>query len=296
MASILMSKMISAALTTKLQELLTKQLGESKRFREDIEYRELLLSQKRFLSSIYNDGINKLPLNSPSPTLAQFYRITEKHDLIDYSTAAEDALRVPFDKFMVIWRKFVDYKLISRVIGPCGPEYQSHQYQFDQATVLDLATTFFRCVVCRPHHPMRHDQAMIHPCAEKFRHMNKTQSQSQKTFYSVFGHALWCEPDPNWSTRFHSINLEINSDHLKIAPKIVEMCGFDPRVTTARQMDELDPVFECRKCSSCVDGSATMSWVAAVSLPFFRRVEHANNIISSITNNGRTEILHRLLP
>ncbi|KAF8181619.1 hypothetical protein BJ912DRAFT_608613 [Pholiota molesta] len=250
----------SSALTSKLQELLTEELGESKRLREELEYRELLLSRKQFLSSIYNDGIKKLPLNSPSPTLAQFYRITEEHDLIDYSTAAEDALRVTFDEFMDIWRKFVDYKLTCRIEGACGSEYQ-----FDRATVLDLATTFFRCVVCSPNLPMRHDQAIIHPCAEKVRYISGAKSQSQKAFYSVFGHALWCEPDPNWSTRFHSFDLKISDlDCLKIAPKIIERWGFDPRVTTARQMDELDPVFECRQCSSCEKGSATMTWVAAL--------------------------------
>lgn len=230
-----------------------------------LEYLELFELRKHVLSEIYDKGIKALPINSPYPTLAQTFCITEDHGLMDYS---EDALRVPFGEVVALWRKHVDSKLIKLITNACGPEYT-----FDPTTVFDLATTFFVCCHCRPFRPLSHDQAMVHPCGMSIDLLNGNDT-SQEAFRRAFGSAVWGDVDGS---------VQFSKAHLKVMQEIIERCGLDPKVTTARQMNELDPIFECRTCNVFEKGRATMSWTAVVSFfPFFLNcvVAHDGDILA----------------
>jgi hypothetical protein len=238
--------------TLLIKVSLPTMLSQSKRHRESLTHRDLLTSRRPFISAIYNNGIIKtLPINSLSPTIGQFYCFAEDHDLIDYSVTVEAALRVPFDEVVALWKEHIDDKLIDVIASACGTEYE-----FDAVTVLDLATTFFRCRGCYDADTspsMGRDDAIAHLCDEIPVFTTATDPYRDQ----VFGSAGWKNGD---------MPIEFSQEDMKMMQKVVEMCGLDPKVTTAPQMDELNPIFECLDCSSFDKGRATMTWTAVVGL------------------------------
>ena len=67
-------------------------------------------------------------------------------------------------------------------------------------------------------------------------------------------------------------NIRFNPDNMKILSDVVKRCGLDPKVTTAAQMNELDPIFECEACNDENSGRATMKWWGVVSWPVCPRL------------------------
>ncbi|KAF9476114.1 hypothetical protein BDN70DRAFT_935311 [Pholiota conissans] len=205
---------------------LTLALETYGKVRDALESEALFKIRKPLVSKIYDKTIRTVP--APYPTLGSFYSITVLHDLIDYSKPSKDALRIPFNAVIALWRDTVDANLIKLIRTAC-PEYI-----FDTNTVFDLATTAFICsgVNCdtsRNRTPLLHDDAMVHPCTVLL-------SRVQRTFKNVFGsNAVWCDTTGE---------LQFCPDSLRMMQGIVALCGLDPAVTTAREMDELDPIFE----------------------------------------------------
>ncbi|KAF9485605.1 hypothetical protein BDN70DRAFT_870895 [Pholiota conissans] len=235
----------------RLKNVCTMYLAPLTKARERAEYEELYKMHKCILSEIYDNGIKTLPVGAPCPTLAEVYCTAEAHELVDYSKPATTALSVPFDQVVALWRKHVDGKLLELFETAYGP------HNFDPASVFDLAITFFHCTGSGRYHPcrdpiMRRDQAMVHTCTDR---TDPNAPPRQHAFETVFGRAIW---------RDVSSSLVCRNAQLKVVQRMVEMCGLDPKVATACQMNELNPVFECLTCNSIQEGRATMTWATVI--------------------------------
>ncbi|KAF9473295.1 hypothetical protein BDN70DRAFT_925244 [Pholiota conissans] len=232
-----------------LKDSMLPTLLASKESREYQEHSTFFSLRKHILQDIYLTGVKTLPVNSPRPEAAEVYRVAEAHDFVDYSKSATDALCVPFKEIVVLWRRLVGEKLVELIAQAHGPGYD-----FDRETVGDLVVAnIFSCNLCGYSHDSRriltYNQAAVHTCIN-FEY-GPGRSLSQRAFSTVFGHAKWIDVPGS---------VKINDSYLDIVQQIVKMCGYDPKVATVRQMDELNPIFECLSCNSLTEGRATMSW------------------------------------
>ncbi|KAF9473236.1 hypothetical protein BDN70DRAFT_925272 [Pholiota conissans] len=257
----------------KLEESLTKTLAIPRRdhaFSEASAYYE---PRRAALHKIYDAGIKNLPFDATYPSLAAFYRITRLHDCMDYSKTGPDALRIPFNDVIELWRNHVKNSLTGVIREDCP------DYDFDPFTVLDLATTFFTCTFSTefhtPCHSMRTDQTMNHRCCWPSDN-TLDDDPGLAAFESCFGSALWF--DCVGSVQFSQMGL-------KVMRGVVEMCGLDPLVATGSQMDALDPIIECHTCNSD-EGRAMLTWREVVE---HQITTHNSTDITSLRIIGERE-------
>ncbi|KAF9473294.1 hypothetical protein BDN70DRAFT_397879 [Pholiota conissans] len=253
-----------------LKITITAEVSRRKQNRKSQEKRGFLSRRKDILSQVWEDGVQTLPIDSPYPCRPEFYCITESYNLVDYSKTAKDALLVPFVDVVDLWRKHVDDKLLGLIADECGPDYA-----FDSSTVFDLATTFFVCtqschsvnsISVRP--SMRHVQALMHRCFDWQTLSIATLPEGGLEFRVVFGYPVWYDV---------AGCVEFRAEDLEVMQKIVRLCDLDPAVATAREMDELDPIFECLACNSASDGRATMVWSAVLN---HQRLSHVSDFVN----------------
>ncbi|KAF8959597.1 hypothetical protein BDZ97DRAFT_1837049 [Flammula alnicola] len=218
---------------------------QRKRLRQ--EHTILLKCREHILRRIVADCARVLPVaHAIYPTASELFRITtEDPSLVDYSKEYPEAVRVAIPEIALRWQKDIEDKLRDLITSACP------DYIFDPSTVLDLATTFFCCVNCDE--VMRHDHAMTHGCTTRidFYLTDPYQRASLEVLNEV-----------NWN---FGRWIEFRPDILQLVTRVVELSGFNPTTTTAREMDEADPIFECVDCNNIEKGRATMSWATVAS-------------------------------
>ncbi|KAF8959594.1 hypothetical protein BDZ97DRAFT_1837041 [Flammula alnicola] len=217
------------------------------------EHTILLQSRQPILKRITEECARVLPVaHAIYPTSSEVFRITtEDPSLVDYSKEYPEAVRVTIPEIALRWQKDIEDKLRDLITSACP------DYMFDPSTVLDLATTFFCCANCND--VMRHDHAMMHGCATRM------YSYSVDPYQRASSEVL---REINWN---FAKWIKFRPDILQLITCIVELSGFNPTTTTAREMDEANPIFECVDCNEIETGRATMSWATVAS---YR--EHAN--------------------
>ncbi|KAF8960826.1 hypothetical protein BDZ97DRAFT_1832033 [Flammula alnicola] len=223
------------------------------------EHTILLKYREHIIRRIVAECARVLPVaHAIYPPPSELFRITtEDPSLVDYSKEYPEAIRVTIPEIALRWQKDIEDKLRGLITSAC-PEYM-----FDPSTVLDLATTFFCCDNCDE--VMRHDHAMMHGCATRIHsYLDLYQRASSEVLQGV-----------NWNS---GICIKFRPDILQLITRVVELSGFNPTTTTAREMDEANPIFECVDCDNIETGRATMSWATVVSYP-----EHS---CSRDTGNG----------
>ncbi|KAF9473291.1 hypothetical protein BDN70DRAFT_397812 [Pholiota conissans] len=107
---------------------------------------------------------------------------------------------------------------------------------------------------------MRRHQIVEHSCFGSF-------ADSGSMYKGEFNAAF---EERCWSDKARTC-VKFRADLVKPIERFVEMCELDPKVTTAREMDELNPIFECRTCSSVEKGRLTMTWARAIPHPCAQR-------------------------
>ena len=91
--------------------------------------------------------------------------------------------------------------------------------------------------------------------------LNLTPATRDDDFFNGMRLATFKAP---WNR--HS-ELEYNHLSSAVAHHLVTICGKDPRATTTREMDEVNPRFVCRKCSTRDQEFLIMTWRRAVRVP-----------------------------
>jgi hypothetical protein len=116
---------------------------------------------------------------------------------------------------------------------------------------LELATTWFFCRNCDE--PIGYPRILAHDHAIA---MTPTLRKDGPRDHIL---GLSCQA---WN--FRGDRLKFHVDAHRAARPIVESCGLDPDTTTARQMDEFDPMVECLICRNFGAGRIAMRWRRAV--------------------------------
>ncbi|KAH9483658.1 hypothetical protein JR316_0003128 [Psilocybe cubensis] len=130
-----------------------------------------------------------------------------------------------------------------------------------QDKVLDLATTTFECNQCYEGWvytamPLRYPRVLTHnhtthghvsPWSLEPRQKEEADLDLLKDVIDV---VPW-----NW----HEV-VTFDKDAANVLESVIQMCGLDPKTTTTKEMDELDPIIECLSCNNLTKGRMVMRW------------------------------------
>lgn len=134
------------------------------------------------------------------------------------------------------------------------------------ASSLTLATTFFsdssslRSYCCDE--PISYPEVLVHPCLTMLNPPSISVTTLEKETFRLLGSRPWNYNDPP---------LQFHEDAYAVARSVVQSCGLDPDVTTAAQMDTMNPLIECLECRDERAGwqPEIMMWRKAVSASRF---------------------------
>ncbi|KDQ60883.1 hypothetical protein JAAARDRAFT_31885 [Jaapia argillacea MUCL 33604] len=123
---------------------------------------------------------------------------------------------------------------------------------------LSLATTFFTCSNCT-HEVIDYERATAHECMSKYYRVRECMDHDPETRDLI--EDLRIAP---WTTAGNP--LSISQRDSTFAAVLLQLCGKDPAVTTAAEMEELDPRFECTHCTNkhIPGGHHLMTWHCAI--------------------------------
>ena len=220
---------------------------KTKRLEE--ERRTLLKRRLTALKKVLETYVSTLPVNALHPSTGELFRNPAIRDMVynENEYKSLDCVLELLPDISAQWLKDIREQLINMV------KAARPGYVFDPDTVLDLATTAFRCKSCDRN--LRYPAVLMHSCAFKRNYGNLSDLNSherlmsdviQETYWNTFGRIFYQE------------------SHAKAITEVLEMAGFDPAVTTSAEMDSANPVFECIGCNTESEGRLTMQWIAAV--------------------------------
>ncbi|KAH9476540.1 hypothetical protein JR316_0010452 [Psilocybe cubensis] len=229
-------------------------MSESRVLRLQADRRVFLENRLPILSKVAKECAAQYSLYTPTPSAADLFKVQLVRDLIDdtslepFTSAHLDPLRVNYAQISHEWRTQMEGKLISLIKSACGTTYN-----FDESSVLRLATTIFSCKTCRSDH-LRYPNVLAHYhgipyepyiSAEKALDELERRSLSHHTRSTIWN-------DEN--------GIYFNKDRMRAMADILEQFGFDPAVTTSEEMDAADPIFECVSCNSLIKGRCVLRW------------------------------------
>jgi hypothetical protein len=118
---------------------------------------------------------------------------------------------------------------------------------------LELATTIFRCKVCKA--PISYPRILVHSCLHAFRASLHNYGDPRFKLYQDLN-------DEPWNFAGDRVGIDVRG--MSAAWLVVSSCGLDPATTTANEMDVLDARFECLGCYDGICGRLVMGWRVAV--------------------------------
>ena len=235
----------------------------------------MLEKRLKVLRKFHKSCVSQLPRNALVPSSADLFIHPLVRGLIEdtpndgskFTIAHLDPVK---DSFLEISRQWVDEvksKLFTMVQSSLRSDENSKEQpdQRDIDTILSLATTFFHCSGCsrdyyRDSHEtsFRYKRAIIHACAREWSSQTECP-EPLETLRENLKKLPWnTSNDISFSSRAH-----------RTMRDIVALCGLDPDTTTAKEMNDIDPIFECVTCNSPSNGRCTMTWECIVSCPEF---------------------------
>lgn len=214
-------------------------------------HKELLYKYRLpMLKNSYDTIVATFPVNSTYPGIMDVFVHPAIQEIIDLEPTVEVKesdfkLESLFPEITAQWKKSVEESLLDMIPDNCVPDGTEKS-----VNLFNLATIVFKCEICG-HALLRYPEVMIHACASETRYNtglpeNPTLRTAEGKFLSVV-----------WNT---CGVIKFNKRAFKIVSEAVKMCGLDPITTTASQMDEGSPVFECTACNNERRGRATMGW------------------------------------
>ncbi|CAA7260703.1 unnamed protein product [Cyclocybe aegerita] len=219
------------------------------------EKAEVYKQRLAFLMTAYASFVNALPYKAVYPSTLEIYQFSSVKRLIkDTPTTSEftkDTVlcALNFNEILNNWKNKVRNQLVDLI-------RRSRRDQFEEATVLDLATTFYQCTNCSHDDDMRYGlhyiDAMTHKCAKSTKHNSTVDNLDAEAI------ALKCRLNEQVWNANHVIVFDERARI--IMTEVVKACGLDPMTTTAKEMQALDPIIECLECNHKSKGRAVMRW------------------------------------
>ncbi|KIM49551.1 hypothetical protein M413DRAFT_21752 [Hebeloma cylindrosporum] len=205
-------------------------------------------------------------------------RLLDLSDLRDDSSFSE---KVSFNDINQRWQTDIEPQL--RDIASKG-----YKEDVNPETVLTLATTFFICKSCYSHY-LRYPAVIMHRCNRNTNFINRRKDN----FDVMISTRCLPEDETYWNNKELII---VKPEHTQLMASVVSMTGLDPKTATARDMDDLDPIYECVGCNDLCEGRAMMSWTTTLSHAFDRSVlldESEAQLIRPRMRENRERMLRR---
>ncbi|EAU81953.2 hypothetical protein CC1G_09139 [Coprinopsis cinerea okayama7 len=248
---------------------------EAKAKAKDLERRQKEAIQKRselFLQA-YNNLEKSLPVNTFALSSADMFTIPEVVDLITQTPIDQEVTVADFNGIMEghaalseWWKAQATQKLLDTIRDKAA---QALEVTLDEVTesALDLAFALFRCNTCFGDRynllpPLLSlEDALTHRCTLGLYKTPQVDDSQLAHFIEAVNHYPWIILD----------QLKVRDKDFSNTLKFLKDTGRDIKTTTAKMLDEVDEIFECRSCwrgDSYLDEKVMLDWHLAVSNEF----------------------------
>ncbi|PPQ92206.1 hypothetical protein CVT25_008980 [Psilocybe cyanescens] len=236
----------------RLEPYINQYMGAIQRKRLQSEYSSFIRKVVPVLKDIIDTCTVALPPNALVPTAGDLVYLPIVQDILNDTTQYRsfkpetdlEFLRESFSDIVAQWQHDVEVRLHDLIRSACG-----QGYEFDPKTILHLATTAFCCTRCNNMHA--EGASIWYPRIPI--HTHSTTDIDWQLLDKMSNESVI------WNYKEFIIFRE--EDMLSLS-KVLTQFGFDPKVTTAGQMDAADLIFECVTCNSQNVGRCTMRWRA----------------------------------
>ncbi|CAA7265273.1 unnamed protein product [Cyclocybe aegerita] len=273
----------------KLDKEFDQFMVSAKKTRLFEEKKKVIKKRMPILKRSYDIWVSTLPANAVCPPLSEVFRTPfvqemfystpatagETDDFLPSISASADAvIQQWLEKGIADLIKIPEEKIIPfSLIKDISSTTQSEAFP---VAALELATTSFVCnnSECGP---LQYPRVLMHTCPASSK-PSQFDDRDEKVVFELTGQTYW--------NTGRSIRIVRDS---KTIVEIVKLCGYDPRTTTAKEMDEANPILICIKCND-KSGRATMTWRTVVSCacpsttrPLTPRQRASRSLIASFT-------------
>ncbi|KDR80012.1 hypothetical protein GALMADRAFT_242213 [Galerina marginata CBS 339.88] len=243
-------KDITEQTLSNLEEFLNEFM-ETQRGVRLVQERESLLEQRLpILRKVLQRYVTTLPPNALHPSVGELFRDSNILDIINNTPQTVDFTEANFDPIVpmlpditIRWQKEMEEKLVD-IIWQAEPAYASNR-----ETSVNLATTSFDCKHCSACY-MRFPNVLMHLCATRAYYFFAEVGSDLAHLKDILLETYW--------NAAKSINFTVKNAEL--IAEVVALCGFDPKTTTAAEMDAANPIIECVTCNDVHEGRLTMTW------------------------------------
>ncbi|KAF8997044.1 hypothetical protein BDQ17DRAFT_1363624, partial [Cyathus striatus] len=265
-------------------------MEEKKRERLELEDKAMLQKRYPILRSLRAAYARTVPSNSIIPPAGDLDDYRPFRDIINSMLPDQEFKLENFNdamaglpEFVRKWHEKKDLELLEIMGAPVvknNPDYSP----------LHLATTIFRCSESVQYHSLSrcfmisyprvliHDGASV-PMAVKVGCHDDLDSIA---LYSL---------ETKWNSQGQII---FNAKGHKVAKDVVSLCGLDPYVATSLDMDNLDPVFFCKICTTVSGSRCCMRWREAIFHALYAHRDSQYNFTLMTDDNVQREVKFRL--
>ncbi|KAJ7756437.1 hypothetical protein DFH07DRAFT_959085 [Mycena maculata] len=226
---------------TPLIEFLT----EKKKERLELQHHRTMRERHLLAGSAYGNWLKTFPPDAIFPPKIEVVTAEPFRAIIEITPIEEKLTEQSFagalsqvPAFSDDWKRRKDEELLEIM-----EEHVPNSVEAD----LHLATTFFMC--SGSPEPVGYPRILVHSRASSYKY-NDRPGGIDPTIKLYFHEDCWN------ADRL----IGFNTAAFRNARAVIEACGLDPDVTTAAEMDEIDPAIECLNCSNDSLGRLVMRW------------------------------------
>ncbi|KIM37447.1 hypothetical protein M413DRAFT_274628 [Hebeloma cylindrosporum] len=229
----------------------------------------MLKKRLEVLDEFHKDCVSKLPGNALVLSSADLFMQPLVKELIEdtpndgpeFTLSNLDPVKDSFLEISREWIEEVKSELFAMVKAEVYiPSNGEHEDDID--THLELATTFFHCSGCSedsyrgsPGTLFRYKRAIAHACTGEWDPGTELpETETLETLRENLKKLPWNADD----------RISFNSRAHYTMRDMIALCDLDPDTTTAKEMNALDPIFECLTCNSQSNGRCIMTWECVV--------------------------------
>ncbi|PPR03605.1 hypothetical protein CVT24_007594 [Panaeolus cyanescens] len=221
--------------------------------RLETEQSNCIKRRLRWFKHIYETQVNlHIKPEDPRPRVSDVFAIPRFSGRILYTSTDVEVngadfheLETNLEGVIEEAKDIIKRKMLALVEEGMGDE------PYDPETVLDLATTVF----CEETFSRYDDTYDIRTVPEAMA-MHVVASNGAKSFHSLLvQEVLGGVP---WNTGNSKLKFDKKSSDL--LGSLLSILGLNPKTTTLREIEELDPIFECVQCNRMKEGRLIMNW------------------------------------
>ncbi|KAJ7709574.1 hypothetical protein B0H17DRAFT_1190776 [Mycena rosella] len=208
----------------------------------------LLKNRQRLLLSVLKAYNHERPIDEINPravevcVLPNIKAMIEDPSMDAYTT--EDSFQEVVDglpRLFEEWRESKTRSLLALLPGRNDRDF------------LYRATTYFRCSECSE--PIAYPRILAHACLYELRHGHRNRDDDLAQL------CVNLDSEP-WNCDGKRVSYYTAAE--ASATSVVRTCGLDTNMTTAQDMDDVNPWLECLRCSHKVRGKAIFRWRKAI--------------------------------